>query len=243
MEETYYAGAYWLARKESAEACAHRAETLLRLLAACDSCLAQWFETGWTREEALQNRIEPSQAAFLRRFEQQKERGPGAGFSLDVWNGQADGSSSDLSFYCGSSSIWVSSSCVLTLPHQGPIAERLLQAPVLVQVLRAMVLAWEPEWALVTSNLHRDEVLKASKAGTYPGWLMYISRRRGPVPPLPSPVHVEPVENLGTLVLLTPERFSASNPAHVALAQEVSEHLAHAGLLTPLRPWNADAPG
>jgi hypothetical protein len=235
MEETYYAGAYWLAREESAESCARRAETLFRLLAACDPCLAQWFEKGWTREEALRHRIEPSQEAFRRAFGQKKPRDD---FHLGVWNDQADGSSSSLTFRCGSSSIWVSSSCVLTLPHQGPIAERLLQAPVLVQVLRALALAWEPEWALVTSNLHRDEVLKASKAGTYPGWLMYISRRRGPVPPLPSPVHVESIENLGTLVLLTPERFTASNPTHVALAQEVSERLSQAGLLTPLKPWS-----
>ena len=36
--------------------------------------------------------------------------------------------------------------------------------------------------------------------------------------------------------ILTPERFTASNPAHVELARDVSERLARAGLLTPLRP-------
>jgi hypothetical protein len=54
------------------------------------------------------------------------------------------------------------------------------------------------------------------------------------VPPLPPPVQVEPVEDRGSLVILTPERFTASNPEHVALAARVHEVLGHAGLLKPL---------
>ena len=38
------------------------------------------------------------------------------------------------------------------------------------------------------------------------------------LPALPAPVRIEPVEDKGTLVILTPKRFSASNPEHVALA-------------------------
>jgi hypothetical protein len=51
---------------------------------------------------------------------------------------------------------------------------------------------------------------------------------------------VEPVEDKGTLVILTPERFTASNPEHVALAARVHELLNEAGLLARLRPF---APG
>jgi hypothetical protein len=47
-------------------------------------------------------------------------------------------------------------------------------------------------------------------------------------------VRVEPVEDKGTLVILTPERFTASNPEHVALAATVQELLGRAGLLKPL---------
>ena len=70
---------------------------------------------------------------------------------------------------------------------------------------------------------------------------MYFSRQRGTVPPLPAPVRVEPVEDKGTLVILTPERFTVSNPEHVALAARVHELLDGAGLLGPLRPL--DPPG
>ncbi|PTL75765.1 hypothetical protein DAT35_52885 [Vitiosangium sp. GDMCC 1.1324] len=45
------------------------------------------------------------------------------------------------------------------------------------------------------------------------------------------------MEDKGTLVILTPERFTASNPEHVALAARAYELLDRAGLLRPLQPW------
>jgi len=65
---------------------------------------------------------------------------------------------------------------------------------------------------------------------------MYLSARRGTVPPLPSPVSIELVEDKGTLIILTPERFTAANPEHVALAERVGEVLDRAGLLKPVQP-------
>jgi hypothetical protein len=50
-------------------------------------------------------------------------------------------------------------------------------------------------------------------------------------------VRIDPVEDKGTLVILTPERFTASNPEHAALAARVHELLNRAGLLRPLQPW------
>jgi len=74
-------------------------------------------------------------------------------------------------------------------------------------------------------------------AGTFVGWVMYFSRLRGTVPLLPTPVRIKPVEDKGTLVIITPERFTASSPAHVALAARVHDLLDRAGLLRPLQPW------
>lgn len=44
------------------------------------------------------------------------------------------------------------------------------------------------------------------------------------------------MEDKGTLIVLTPERFTASNPEQVALAERVRGLLDHAGLLKPLQP-------
>ncbi|WP_323394761.1 immunity 52 family protein [Myxococcus guangdongensis] len=89
--------------------------------------------------------------------------------------------------------------------------------------------------AIATSSSHRDSVTTTPKAGTFVGWIMYLSRRGGAVPPLPAPVRVEPVDDKGTLIVLTPERFTVRNPEHVALAERVRELLDEAGLLKPLQ--------
>ncbi|WP_309892559.1 Imm52 family immunity protein [Archangium sp.] len=241
MKETYYVGAYWLARRESAECCARRAESFFRLLAACDPSLAHWFKKGRTLEQALKHRFESDAAGLTKLFHQQaQEEGRFAddGFSLRGWNGQTHEAASTLSFLCGDGSFKLSNLSLFYPPEEGPAQERILQAPMLARILRAMAVAWEPEWGLGTSDEHRDLVAPEAEPGTFTSWLMYISHRRGPLPPLPPPVHVEPVEDKGTLVVLTPERFTVSNPAHLELARDVSERLAQAGLLYPLRPFD-----
>ena len=60
--------------------------------------------------------------------------------------------------------------------------------------------------------------------------MTYFSRERGEVPTLPAPVRVEPVGDKGTLVTLTPERLTPSNPEHVALAWRTQRALEERGL-------------
>lgn len=92
------------------------------------------------------------------------------------------------------------------------------------------------DWGVATSIAHRDSVSELAVPGTFVGWVMYLSALRGPVPPLPAPVRIEPVEDQGTLIILTPERFTSSNPEHVKLAARVGEILERAGLLRPVQP-------
>ncbi|MFY0576639.1 Imm52 family immunity protein [Cystobacter fuscus] len=51
---------------------------------------------------------------------------------------------------------------------------------------------------------------------------------------LPPPVRAEPVEDKGTVMVLAPERLSASNPEHLALGRRVQEVLDAKGLLRPV---------
>ena len=183
MEESYYVGVYWLTRRETAVECARRSETFFRLLAACDPSFAHWFETGWTLEEALKQRFVPDEERFLRDFSQQEAN---EGFSLRVWNGKIHEAPSSVSLHCGEASVWVSNCCVVSLPNGGATAERLLQVPALTQILRAMVLAWEPEWGVAASNSLRNMQTESGEAGTFVGWVTYFSHRRGQVPVLAS---------------------------------------------------------
>jgi len=238
MMETYYAGSYWLARRESAEACARRAERFFHLLARCDLAWTRWYQTANSFEEARQRRFTTDSANFQKLFAQKKHQ-IGDGFTFHLWTGDNLDETSGVDGACGSADPWFRPCCVLTPHAEGPIMERVLTAPVMTEVLRAMAIAWDPEWAVATSHEHRDRVTEKAKPGTFVGWVMYFSRLRGTVPPLPAPVRIERVEDQGTLVILTPERFTASNSEHVALAARVHELLDRAGLLRPLQTWPA----
>jgi hypothetical protein len=237
MIETYYAGSYWLARPEPAQACAHRAERFFHLLGRCDPAWARWYETADSFEEARKLGFTTDAANFQALFAQEEHQ-IGEGFSFHLWTGDTLEEQSGVDGSCGYSSLHLASTCVLKPYDEGPIGERVLTAPVMTEVVRAMALAWDPEWGVATSDAHRDTVVQGfPHAGTFVGWVMYFSRMRGTVPPLPAPVRIEPVEDKGTLVILTPERFTVSNPEHVALAARVHELLDRAGLLQKLQPW------
>jgi hypothetical protein len=236
--EKYYAGVYWMSRQESAEACARRAEAYFRLLAPLDPTWTHWFGKANTLQEALKLRIDPVAPTLQALFEQKAHRLLEDGYALGLWNGEqfADATRTDLA--CGTSSRSVSNACVLNppIPARSIVGERIVNAHTMSQVVRAMALAWEPDWGVAMSNAYLDMVTPGQLPPVLVGWVTYLSRRRGTVPPLPEPVRIEPVEELGTLITLTPERFTANNPAHVALSQQVRERLEHAGLLVPQGP-------
>jgi hypothetical protein len=233
MEESYYIGSYWLARPESAEDCAQRSEFFLRLLSGFDPVWSCWNVVTDSKHEPL---VKPDVAAFIRMFGSKAHQQGPDGFRFGLWVGDTVKEATSVDVRCGSANLWLSSACAVGLPKSGPVSERVLTAPIMAEVLRAMALAWEPECGVATSHAHVEMVTSRPRAGTFVGWVMYFSRQRGPVPPLPAPVRIEPVKDKGTLVILTPERFTASNPEHVALAARVHELLDKAGLLRPLQP-------
>ncbi|MGZ3457734.1 MAG: immunity 52 family protein [Archangium sp.] len=231
--ESYYAGAYWGPRKETPEECARRAEVFLASVANVDPSFSQWFEQGRSRKDALKRPIEPSGEALKERVRRGRDRQfEDLGYSVWAWNGGPDDyDSCSFNFNCGSYSEGQANRCVVNLPTRGPNAERVLSVPVLTGLVRSMALAWEPDSAIATSSMLREAVTPIGRAGTFVGWVMYFPYSRGRVPPLPAPVRIEPVENKGTLLVLTPERLTVGNPEHVELGQRVHELLNRAGLL------------
>jgi hypothetical protein len=231
MRDDYYAAVYWGCRVESAEECARRAETFFRLLSQCAPDYSCWFEQADSRKKALQLQFEPTAETFVRFFKKRGYRLGKIGFSFGAWTGhEEDERGGVVSLTCGDDAVAAPNNCILSLPKEEPGTERVLTASVLREVIRAMVLAWEPDDGGIFSDAYqelRDEPVGPPRTG----WLMYFSRRRGEVPPLPKPVRIEPVEDKGTLVILTPERFNGHDLAHVALADQVRELLDRTGLL------------
>ncbi|MFE8604819.1 immunity 52 family protein [Archangium violaceum] len=234
--DSYYAGAYWGPRKETPEECARRAQAFLASIAKVDPSFSQWFEQGRSRKDALKRPIEPSGEALAKRVRRGKDRQfEDIGYSVWAWNGEPDDyDASGFNFKCGGYCEGLSNRCVVNLPGRGPNAERVLSVPVLTGLIRSMVLAWEPDSALATSTMHRDAVTPDDNARDFVGWLMYFSRSQGRVPPLPAPVRIEPVEDKGMLIVLTPERITPANPEHVELGKRVHELLSRAGILRPM---------
>ena len=157
------------------------------------------------------------------------------GFRLSVWNGAEEGES-DLSVKCGGSAsrptAWIPNSCVLNLPAEGLAFERTHRVPVLLSLVHAIVGAFEPDWAVVTSHAVREKCAKAGQPGdVVVGWLTYLSKRRGELPALPSGVRIAPVGEMGSAMIATECRLSAEDPLHLGLADEIRNRLGRAGLL------------
>lgn len=237
MTESYYAAVYWPARLESAEECARRSVTFFRHLAQCDEIYARWFEQGDSLEEALQREFTPDFATFLRFYQSEENQLGRDGFSFGAWTGHAeDGRGGMVNLTCGDASGAYPNCCLLYLPWPEiePEGPRVMTTAALVNVLRAMVLAWEPLFGVVATHEFRRALRPAGDPRGFVGWLTYVSRTRGEVPPLPPSVRVEPVEDKGNLIVGGPERLSAANPEHVALGRRIQEVLDTKGLLRPV---------
>lgn len=242
MYEGYYVGAYWEARKETPREGARRAELFFHMLMRSDPTFAQWYRGGRGAPRALPGHpVRPDasewEQLFLRgraRSDFGKEVIEEFGFSEYVWNTKgADRTRIEMSL--GAYSRRAVNVCVLSPPHEGPNRERILSAPVLAEVLNSMAIAWNPDFAMASSSQMVDAVEK--KKGEVPvGWLTYLSRRLGTVPPLPAPVRIEPVGSMGWLLILSPERMTASNPEHVAFTARIRELLDRAGLIQRPEP-------
>jgi hypothetical protein len=241
--EIYYASAYWGVRREEAEECARRTEFFFQVLARCDPSLGQWYRAGRVARGSPGHPVHTTDRAELKelllqhrsRTDLDEQVIEDLGFSLRVWNQKPDDRASRVSIRCGGYTEAVSNMCLLNPPSEGEAAERMLTAPVLSQVLACMATAWDPDWGIATSHQAR-ELMNLDQQGTHVGWVTYFARRRGPVPPLPAPVRIEPVGSLGMLIVLTPERFTASNPEHITLGRRVRELLSRAGLLKSPAP-------
>ncbi|NOK14595.1 Imm52 family immunity protein, partial [Corallococcus exercitus] len=184
MLETHFAGCYWLARPEPVEACARRLESFLGMMAPFEPTWNRWHQSAATFEKARKRQVQPD-AATLAKLLGQKSNRFGDDSSFWLWAGESPDETSGINGSCGSATTHVSSHCILNSLGQSEVANRVVTAPVMTGVVRAMALAWEPEFALAASNQHR-ELVAVPMIENYIGWVTYLADFRGPVPPLPA---------------------------------------------------------
>jgi hypothetical protein len=235
MQDSYYVGAYWGPRKETALECARRAELFLHMLARCDPSFTQWYRAGRGVPRELPGHpvradiTELEKLLLQGRIRAGKKVIEDLGFMQIMWNAKKEATGIHLS--CGGYSPWGGpNSCLLNPTRESPIRERLLRAPVLAEVLTSMATAWDPDFAIASST-EMVRLVQKRKWEVRVGWLTYLSRRLGRLPPLPAPVRIEPVGAIGWLLHLSPEPMTSSNPEHVAFTTRVRELLDRAGLI------------
>jgi hypothetical protein len=232
MTETYYAGVYWGRRQESAEECARRAELFFRLLAQCHPSYARWYEQQDSEDTEAQLQLETSRETFTRFFGSEEYRSDGGGFRFGAWTGhEAQDQGGMVLLFCGAHAEGSSNHLVLYFPEEKAGSERMLTVPVLAGVMRAMALAWEPDWGVIVSGDFRDSLSERGSAGTFIGWVTYFAHKRGELPSLPKPARVEPVGDKGSILILGPDRLSSRSPEHLALGRRIQEVLEERGLL------------
>jgi hypothetical protein len=208
------------------------AETFFRLLAECHPSYVRWYEQNNSTQKALQLEFEPTHETFLHFFGKKKYQLGPDGFSFGAWTGHVKQDQGGMVLLrCGSDAEVAPNRVQLFFPSEPVGSERMLAAPVLAGIMRAMAVAWEPDWAIATADGLWEQLSQQGRLGTFMGWMTYVSRQRGEVPALPEPARVETVDDKGSLIILTPERLTPSNPEHVALAHRIQQVLQEQGLL------------
>lgn len=239
-KEAFYTGAYWGDRREDLEACTKRLNSCLSQLHDCDDIFQQWFELGYSRKQALTKTVPIETTALRKLLDKGRHRTDvgshiidSLGFRVSLWNGlPEDNGETSISINCGlyADNPGLLNSCVINLPKGGMAEERILNLKVLEKIIFAVARTWEPDWAIVTSGRLRN-MFEVKSRSPYFSWLLFLSRKRGVVPTLPVPSKTVQVEGLGTIIVITEERFDAASKNHLKLIKRVYGILQEAGLL------------
>jgi hypothetical protein len=180
---SFYVGAYWGDRKESAEECARRLSGCLTALTEVDPLLGSWRGLGRSRttSQTLVGTDAGSLEQLLLKGRNRRDADRSVieelGFQVGMWNGQETeiSLSASVGGYAGTPGL--SNAVVLKLPAPVGIARRLYGRQVAQRITEAIVESWEPNWATWASH-PLQEVQDAPARTPVVGWLTYLSQAR-----------------------------------------------------------------
>ena len=232
----YVIGAFWGPRKESPATCARRIQELLRGL-SCWHPSASWGATGLRGENPLAMDTQ-ALAQALGGMESITGRDDSLGTLITCWPGDPEtalGPGVHIQF--GGTAPEAVNSCRILSPEPfAPTLNRPATPATLVAMLRAMTLAWDPDWGWAARDAPLTPLEAASTTDTHVGWLTYITRRWGEVPAGLAAERVETLAGRGSIIVLPEVLLVHETAESVTQALEVQRRLLEHGVLRRLTP-------
>jgi hypothetical protein len=215
----YSLAAYWGPREESLDSCADRLQRLLRGLSRADIRVRRWRPIARGRARAAQPAPDLTDTRVLRelleegrnRRDDNGEVIPELGFTCCLRSGRRIEDSLGLSFQCSSTVPRVPNAVVIGFP---PELGRFASPTVIGEIISAVVEASDPEWAEVLTIRSRE-----SPPGEYVpperiDWIIYLSRRKFSLSPIPEPATVTDLGEHGWIVTVQQDPPNPENPEH-----------------------------
>lgn len=151
--EKFVVGAYWGSQAEMPEGCAQRLNQLLDGLKSLDPVFAEWFAKGPSAGTSRTRILSPADIFALavrgmNRRDLDASPIPSLGVRIGVWNGGREGTTAvGISTGCGSldepGGVPALNSLLISLPNQGPDADRILDVKALEKMLEVVVRAYD----------------------------------------------------------------------------------------------------
>lgn len=217
MSSDFYMGVYWGPRREAVDSCAIRLVTFLEEASRCDSAFTNWCKPrkshADTSRRAVDYHSQDAMCALLNKGRNRYDSGHSVieelGFSSHLWNGLSDDLAAGIMIGCGIYGEYSPpNAIVLDLPSKlGGFASAQASA----NLLAAAVKAWEPEWGGMISRESRER--RARKVGDpVIDWIFYINRLDIDHSKLPASASMQPVDDLGTIIVVQEHPIDPTNP-------------------------------
>jgi hypothetical protein len=229
---------YWGNRREEADACAVRLQTMIRRLDACRLGLSKWCDPG-DRPPATRTPLDESLAGLTELFEEGRTYKdyprvvwPEMGFSAVISNDVDD--EDDLAgplmnvgafdnFTSVPNHIW------FDLPNRRLDTGADWTAQNIRDILRAIVESWDARFAVVTVGDYYPLIPRKPNdhyIWPWPFWITYLASPHPALVRTPSTIRIDDLPNDGAIWTLCEERFDSSNPAHRERLREMQEAFA-----------------
>lgn len=145
-------GAYWYSRPETLKQCTEKLlDFLIKLKEHNPSYFGNWFELGYSKNEALKHHVELNYDYIKKRLSKKNGEDdlPKTSFSVGFWDGKSENSAvTSLSASLGSDeSEYYTNNCIIKLPFDATKNEYYNNSKTNQEaLLNLMKKSWHPEW-------------------------------------------------------------------------------------------------